>query len=178
MITYISRDWTYFLEFLFCILLSQAFFLDGPKKTQGEKNSKLKEKTQNSSLKPKKSALFEKFRMFLCEKLQVLWEKHEKICQNSRKNSKLKEKTQNSRQKLNFSAFLESCAVKKASKKKPALVVAMFLKCWLWAYQRWHSWVWWAQPRWGSSQSVPWLSRGNWFPESMLSQSPHLNLTF
>ena len=43
---------------------------------------------------------------------------HEKICQNSRKNSKLKEKTQNSRQKLNFSAFLESCAVKKASKKK------------------------------------------------------------
>ena len=49
-----------------------GFFLDGPKKTQGEKNSKLKEKTQNSSLKPKKSALFEKFRMFLCEKLQVL----------------------------------------------------------------------------------------------------------
>ena len=92
--------------------------MDGPKKTQGEKNSKLKEKTQNSSLKPKKSALFEKFRMFLCEKLQVLWEKHEKICQNSRKNSKLKEKTQNSRWKLKKSALLGSLGAGKASKKK------------------------------------------------------------
>ena len=42
------------------------------KKKQGEKNSKLKEKTQNSTLKPKKSALLKKFLTFLCEKLQVL----------------------------------------------------------------------------------------------------------
>jgi len=49
-----------------------GFFWDGPKKTQGEKNSKLKEKTQNSSLKPKKSALFKNFLTVFCEKLQVL----------------------------------------------------------------------------------------------------------
>ena len=36
----------------------QAFFLDLRKKTQGEKTSKLKGKTQVSSLKPKKLALF------------------------------------------------------------------------------------------------------------------------
>ena len=29
--------------------ISQAFFLDGPKKTQGEKNSKLKEKTKTQA---------------------------------------------------------------------------------------------------------------------------------
>ena len=108
-----------------------GFFLDVRKKTQGEKNSKLKEKTQNSSLKPKKSALFEKFRMFLCEKLQVLWEKHEKICQNSRKNSKLKEKTQNSRKKLNFSAFSESCDVKKVAKKSLPEIHAIWQKMWM-----------------------------------------------
>ena len=56
----------------FLNLNKAGFFLDVRKKTQGEKNSKLKEKTQNSSLKPKKSALFSIFLTFLCEKLQVL----------------------------------------------------------------------------------------------------------
>ena len=46
---------------VFHLSLGQAFFLDGPKKTQGEKNSKLKEKTQNSSLKPKNVSLFKTF---------------------------------------------------------------------------------------------------------------------
>ena len=35
-------------------------------------------KTQNSSLKPKKSALFKNYRTFLSEKLQVLIEKHKR----------------------------------------------------------------------------------------------------
>ena len=41
------------------IRVVQAFFFDRAKKTQGRKNSKLKEKTQNSSKKLKDSAIFD-----------------------------------------------------------------------------------------------------------------------
>ena len=106
----------------YSLLLStyyRLFFLDGPKKTQGEKNSKLKEKTQNSSLKPKKSALFKNYLTFLCEKLHVLWEKHKKISQNSRKNSKLKENTHNSRTK-------NSKLKEKTQKSRTGLILLSF----------------------------------------------------
>jgi len=91
-------------------------FFGRSEKTQGEKTSKPKEKTQNSSLKAKaqKVGTFLKTFWRFCEKLQVLCEKHEKICQNSRKNSKLKEKTQNSRWKLEKSALLGSLGAGKA----------------------------------------------------------------
>ena len=69
-------------------MVSQAFFLDVRKKTQGEK--KLKIQGKNSKFKPKaqKVGTFLKLSDVFYEKLQVLWEKHEKNM------SKLKEKTQ------------------------------------------------------------------------------------
>ena len=45
-----------------------GFFGHSEKKLKAKKTSKLKEKTQNSSLKPKKSALFKNFWTFFCKK--------------------------------------------------------------------------------------------------------------
>jgi len=54
-------DILFWTNFYVTITLVQAFCLDILKKTQGEKNSKLKEITENSSSNPKKLALFCKF---------------------------------------------------------------------------------------------------------------------
>ena len=49
------------------------------------------------------------------------------------------EKTRNLRKKLNFSAFLESCGVKKMSKKEPGLSVVQWLNYIL--MRLFYSWV-------------------------------------
>ena len=73
--------------------LRQAFCLDIRKKTQGEKNSKLKEVTENSSSNPNNVGLFCIFLEISMLKFKDQEAKHQKIEQNSKK-SIIKAKTQ------------------------------------------------------------------------------------
>ena len=111
-------------------LLLQASFLDVRKKTQGEKNSKLNKKTQNSSSKLRKSAFFSKKN---CKKYSVGKLIDAPIDENTPNSRK---KLKNSRKKLKTQAknsksrhFLDRCMPEMRSKRKPALMPQKSIPC-------------------------------------------------